>query len=81
MRDEEKELYNEYERTALLQAQKAILMEREKNRHAAELEKSIAEENMRLSQEQRANLTRLNKEVYTNPPTDDYFAQFNTCTR
>lgn len=81
MRDEEKELYNEYERTALLQAQKAILMEREKNRKAAELEKSIAEENMRLSQEQRANLTRLNKDIYTNPPTNDYFAQFNTSTR
>lgn len=81
MLDEEKELYNEYERTALLQAQKAILMEREKNRNAAELEKSIAEENMRLSQEQRSNLTRLNKEIYTNPPTNDYFSQFNTSTR
>lgn len=79
--EEERELQNEYERSQLLQANAAILMERENDRKAAQIEKKIAEENMRLSTEQRDNLTRMTKEVYTNPPTDDYFAQFNTGTR
>jgi len=65
----------------LLQAHTAILMERQADRAAKELEKSIAEENMRLMQEQRGVQSHLNKEVYTNPPTDEFFAQFNTSTR
>jgi len=79
--EEEAQLQNEYERSQLIQANTAILMEREKDRKAAEIEKKIAEENMRLSAEQRDNLTRMTKEVYTNPPTENYFAQFNTGTR
>ena len=79
--EEEKELQKEYERSQLLQANAAILMERETARKAAEVEKKIAEENMRLQKEQKDALTRLTKEVYTNPPTDAYFSQFNTGTR
>jgi len=79
--EEEKELQKEYERSQLLQANAAILMEREMNRKAAEIEKKIAEENMRLQKEQKDTLTKLTKEVYTNPPTDAYFTQFNTGTR
>jgi len=79
--EEEKELQKEYERSQLLQANAAILMEREMNRKAAEIEKKIAEENMRLQKEQKDTLTKLAKEVYTNPPTDAYFTQFNTGTR
>lgn len=79
--EEERELEKEHERSQLLQANTAILMERERARKAAEIEKKIAEENMRLASEQRNNLTTLNKDVYTNPPTEDYFAQFNTGTR
>ena len=51
--EEEKELQKEYERSQLLQANAAILMEREMNRKAAEIEKKIAEENMRLQKEQK----------------------------
>ena len=79
--EEERELHSEYEKQQLLQAKTLILMEREKGRKAAEIEKQIAEENMSLAQEQRVHLTRMNKEVYTNPPTGDYFSQFNTGTR
>ena len=79
--EEERTLHKETERIQLLQAHTAILMERERDRAAAELEKRIAEENMRLASEQRETLKKLCKEVYTNPPTDAYFAQFNTGTR
>jgi len=79
--EEESELQKEYERSQLLQANTAILLERERARQAAEIEKKIAEENMRLQKEQKDTLTKLTKEVYTNPPTDAYFTQFNTGTR
>ena len=79
--EEEAELQEEYERSQLLQANTAIIMERESNRNATEIDKIIAEENMKLSLVQRYNLTRLTKEVYTNPPTDGYFSQFDTGTR
>ena len=79
--EEERELHNEYERSQLLQANAAILLQRETERKAAEVEKKIAEENMRLQKEQKDALTKLTKEVYTNPPTDAYFTQFNTGTR
>lgn len=71
----------EYERSQLLQANAATLLQRETERKAAEVEKKIAEENMRLQKEQKDSLTKLTKEVYTNPPTEAYFTQFNTGTR
>jgi len=79
--EEERELQMEYERSQLLQANAATLLQRETERKAAEVEKKIAEENMRLQKEQKDALTKLTKEVYTNPPTEAYFTQFNTGTR
>lgn len=79
--EEDAQIHAEFERMQLLQAHTAILMERQADRASKELEKSIAEENMRIMQEQRSTQTHLNKEVYTNPPTDEFFAQFNTSTR
>ena len=40
-----------------------------------------AEENLRLSAEQKSRAERLTKEVYTNEPTAAYFTQFNTSSR
>jgi hypothetical protein len=58
-----------------------MLLEREKERREEELRKQLTDENRRLANEQKAHLSYLDKEVYTNEPTAAYFMQFNTTTR
>ena len=80
-KDAEAQLKAENDKIQLIQAQTAILQQREQERKSREIQKRVAEENLRLAEEQRLKMKYLNQEVYTNPPNDDYFAQFNTCTR
>ncbi|KAM9341913.1 RIB43A-like with coiled-coils protein 1 [Pholidichthys leucotaenia] len=57
----------------------------EEERRAAELRREqrikMDQYNMQLAQEQRAHQEFLNKKLYTNKPTKDYFYQFNTSSR
>ncbi|KAM3618372.1 uncharacterized protein V6R79_019726 [Siganus canaliculatus] len=57
----------------------------EEDTRAAELRRRktvhLANYNMHLAKEQQAHEQYLNKELYTNKPTKDYFCQFNTSSR
>ncbi|KAI9366151.1 RIB43A-domain-containing protein [Zopfochytrium polystomum] len=59
----------------------AMLLEREKARKARELAVQLREENLRKAEEDRQRLNYINKVLYTNPPREEYFAQFNTTSR
>ncbi|KAI8621481.1 RIB43A-domain-containing protein [Chytriomyces sp. MP71] len=58
-----------------------ILLEREKERKAKELAVQIREENIRKASEDRKRQNYIDKVLYTNPPTNAYFEQFNTTSR
>lgn len=81
LRQQEKQQEEEYNRLRLTQAKAGILAERSIERRKKEIEKDQANENRRLSSEQRAKMEYLDKEVYTNNPTAAYFMQFNTTSR
>ncbi|KAF7276705.1 hypothetical protein GWI33_009422, partial [Rhynchophorus ferrugineus] len=57
------------------------LMDMELERKQREERKRIAEENRRLAEEQRNRKEYLDKIVYANRATDDYFSQFNKSSR
>ncbi|XP_050298290.1 RIB43A-like with coiled-coils protein 2 [Anthonomus grandis grandis] len=62
--------------------QKSVyLMDLEIERKKREERKKIAEENLRLAEEQRNRKKFLDKIVYMNRATDEYFDQFNKSTR
>ncbi|XP_064633456.1 RIB43A-like with coiled-coils protein 2 [Lineus longissimus] len=71
----------EWEDQRIAHARAALLLEREKERAARELNKQFVDDNQRLGAEQESHKEFLDKEVYTNPPTAAYFMQFNTTTR
>lgn len=61
-------------------AKAGILMERALNRQSAEERKQLDLENAELARQQQAK-KKTYDQVYTNVPTDGYYAQFNTTTR
>uniref|UniRef100_UPI0037E70A73 RIB43A-like with coiled-coils protein 1 n=1 Tax=Semicossyphus pulcher TaxID=241346 RepID=UPI0037E70A73 len=80
-RDAEKAQNTAWERQLLKLSREA----EEEARRAAELrrERRIQTDldNMQLAREQQARQEHLNKTLYTNKPTKDYFYQFNTSSR
>ncbi|XP_067684543.1 RIB43A-like with coiled-coils protein 2 [Haliotis asinina] len=81
LKQEEELKDKEWERQQVANARAALLLEREMARKRQEMDRQMADENRRLSQEQKTHKDYLYKEVYTNPPTAAYFMQFNTTTR
>ncbi|XP_046363465.1 RIB43A-like with coiled-coils protein 2 [Haliotis rufescens] len=81
LKQEEELKDKEWERQQVANARAALLLEREMARKKQDMDRQMADENRRLSQEQKAHKDYLYKEVYTNPPTAAYFMQFNTTTR
>ncbi|XP_035676470.1 RIB43A-like with coiled-coils protein 2 isoform X2 [Branchiostoma floridae] len=59
----------------------AVILERREERLKKELERQQAQENLRLGAEQKAHREFLDKEVYRNNITADFFSQFNTSSR
>lgn len=55
--------------------------ERETSRRRQEFNRQLVAEQKRQAEQQRAHQDYLNKVVYTNKPSDGYFAQFGTTTR
>ncbi|KAL5014286.1 hypothetical protein ScPMuIL_008556 [Solemya velum] len=79
---QEEELRNrEWARQRVADARAGMLIERELERKRKEIELEQAEENRRLSHDQKSHQEFLSKEVYSNQPTASYFMQFNTSTR
>jgi len=81
LKEEEDQRNAEWSKQTLNNSKAALLLEHQQERLQKELKKKQAEENLRLSAEQKARLEHLDKEVYTNVPTAAYFTQFNTCSR
>ncbi|CAH1783212.1 unnamed protein product [Owenia fusiformis] len=81
LKQEEELRDKEWERQRIANARAALLLEREQDRQKKDLDKQQANENKRLSSEQKNHLDFMNKEVYTNRPSAAYFQQWNTTTR
>lgn len=81
LREEEDLREKEWQRQRLGQARQAMIYERDQDRLRIELNKQQAEENLRLARAQSDRKQYLDKEVYTNDPSAQYFTQFNTNSR
>lgn len=57
------------------------LKERELSRNIRFMNVKVREENENLAQEQRKQIDHFETVINTNPPTDEYFEQFNTTSR
>merc|ERR1712032_1197871 len=77
----ENERENEWSLHQTSTAKAGILMERAQVRQNAEERKQLDMENAELARQQKAKKTTLDQQVYTNDPTEAYYAQFNTTTR
>lgn len=81
LREEEWQRDMEWDRQRVAMARAATILERQENN----LQKGLRQEqdlaNIRLAAEQSAHKNFLDSEVYINPPTAQYFAQFNTSSR
>jgi hypothetical protein len=71
----------EWEHHTISSARMGLIMEEKTQKTRKQLARSLMLENQRLAAEQKKQLEYLDKEVYTNQPTDAYFSQFNTTTR
>ncbi|XP_023209703.1 RIB43A-like with coiled-coils protein 2 [Centruroides sculpturatus] len=71
----------EWDKLILHQNRCAILKERELSRRKKRTDQNLCLMNHELAKEQTLRKEYLNKIVYTNPLTEDYFSQFNTTTR
>jgi len=62
-------------------ARQTLLKEREMERKTRLLNEQIKEENNQLAMQQKKRNEYMNKVVFRNEPTAEYFAQFNTTSR
>uniref|UniRef100_UPI00358EBDAC RIB43A-like with coiled-coils protein 2 n=1 Tax=Myxine glutinosa TaxID=7769 RepID=UPI00358EBDAC len=71
----------QWEQLQGLEARMSLLREREQNFSARSFRQTIAAENQRLAQEQNQHHHFLDREVFRNIPSEEFFTQFNTCSR
>ncbi|KAK6467189.1 RIB43A-like with coiled-coils protein 1 isoform X1 [Huso huso] len=71
----------EWERQRLLAARAGIELEMRERDRERELRRELDRYNLQLAREQREHQDFLVKELYTNPPTAQFFTQFNTTSR
>ena len=57
------------------------LKEEQEEKEKLNVERKMAKQNLELSQQQKLQQEYLNKVIYSNIPTEDYFTQFNTTSR
>ncbi|NXF09400.1 RIBC2 protein, partial [Smithornis capensis] len=81
LREQERQRDAEWDRQRLQAARAQLLLEREQQRQDRERRRSLDCVNTELSQEQKAKNIYLKEEEYSNIPTAQYYAQFNTTTR
>jgi len=78
---EKQQLDLEWDRQRMLATKAGQVMEQRHERLRTQLRKETDDANKYLNQEQKAHQKFLDKEVYINPPTAQYFMQFNTTSR
>ncbi|OCT88036.1 hypothetical protein XELAEV_18016665mg [Xenopus laevis] len=81
LREEERLREAELYRQRVQEARAMVLLERQQKRQEKELRKAQDHMNLQLAQAQKAQKIYLEKEVFINTPTDQYFKQFNTSSR
>ncbi|XP_027516666.1 RIB43A-like with coiled-coils protein 2 [Corapipo altera] len=81
LKEQERQRDAEWDRQRLQAARAQMLLEREQRRQLRERRRDLDFMNAELSQEQRAKNIYLKEEAYSNIPTAQYYAQFNTTTR
>lgn len=81
LREEEWQRDMEWDRQRVTMAKAATILERNEHNTQRRLRQEQDLANLRLAAEQAAHKRFLDKEVYVNPPTAQYFQQFNTTTR
>lgn len=81
LREEEWQRDMEWDRQRVSMARAALILERQENQLQKDLRREQDRANIRLSAEHSAHKKFMDTEVYVNPPTAQYFAQFNTSSR
>ena len=71
----------EWDRNRIAQARLGSILETRETRRRAGQDLDLVDENKRLAEDQRGRKNFLDHELYTNQPSREYFAQFNTTTR
>ncbi|KAM4748502.1 RIB43A-like with coiled-coils protein 2 [Rhinophrynus dorsalis] len=81
LKEEERLRLAEWDQQRVQAARAMILLERQQKRQERELRQAQDHINLQLAQAQKAQKIYLDKEVFTNNPTAQYFEQFNTTSR
>ncbi|NXR31884.1 RIBC2 protein, partial [Zosterops hypoxanthus] len=80
-REQERRRDAEWDRQRLQAARVQLLWERHQQRQGRVQRQDLDVRNAELSQEQKAKNIYLKEEEYSNIPTEEFYAQFNTTTR
>ncbi|NXU63293.1 RIBC2 protein, partial [Horornis vulcanius] len=81
VREQERRRDAEWDRQRLQAARAQLLWERHQQRQERVQRQDLDVRNAELSQEQKAKNIYLKEEEYSNIPTEEFYAQFNTTTR
>ncbi|XP_016065567.1 PREDICTED: RIB43A-like with coiled-coils protein 2 [Miniopterus natalensis] len=81
LQEEESQRDRAWARQRAQSARVALLLEREQRRQQRDLRRALDGSNRSLAEEQLMRKKIMKEEVYSNTPTEDYFAQFNTRSR
>ncbi|XP_060678396.1 RIB43A-like with coiled-coils protein 1 [Hemiscyllium ocellatum] len=81
LRMREAQIDAEWDQQRTLAARAAMALEQQEEEGAKRLRQELDRYNNQLAKEQLAHQVYLDEEVYTNPPTAQYFLQFNTSSR
>ncbi|XP_010176598.1 RIB43A-like with coiled-coils protein 2 [Antrostomus carolinensis] len=81
LKEEERQRDAEWDRQSIQAARAQLILERHQQRQDRERRQALDNINAELSQEQKSKNIYLKEEEYSNFPTGQYYAQFNTTSR
>ncbi|XP_054255792.1 RIB43A-like with coiled-coils protein 2 [Indicator indicator] len=81
LQEEERRRDAEWDRQRIQAARAQLVLGRQQERQSRECRRALDNINAELSQEQKSKNIYLKEEEYSNIPTEQYFAQFNTTSR
>ncbi|KAM6145710.1 RIB43A-like with coiled-coils protein 2 [Phoenicopterus ruber ruber] len=81
LKEEERRRDAEWDRQSIQAARAQLVLERHQQRQNRECRRALDNVNAELSQEQKSKNIYLKEEAYSNFPTAQYYAQFNTTSR
>ncbi|NXF31508.1 RIBC2 protein, partial [Nyctibius bracteatus] len=81
LKEEERQRDAEWDRQSIQAARAQLILERHQQRQNRERRQALDNINAVLSQEQKSKNIYLKEEAYSNIPTGQYYAQFNTTSR